>query len=404
MTRLALNDVCLNICDGVHNTVIDTPNEHYYLLSAKNIKDGCILVSSDERTISLETLEKLRRRTKLSKDDVVITTVGTIGEVALIPDNNINYEFQRSVGILKPDQKIINARFLKYVMQSSSMRTYLLNNATGAAQPCLFIGFLKKVKIEFPDISQQEKIASILSAYDDLIEKNNRKIAILQEIAEELYKEWFVRFRFPGYKTAKFKDGIPEGWNIKRLEEFGTIETGKTPSTEVSEYYGPDIPFVKTPDMHENMWTIETEEMLSTAGSNSQAKKLLPTNSIMVSCIGTGGVVSINAVPSHTNQQINSIILNDLNELEWLFFTCVSLKPTIVSYGSTGATMTNLSKGKFEKLKILYPGKLLVHKYHDKTKEIFFNIRNLMYLNKNLKIQRDLLLPRLMSGKLEVKA
>ena len=237
---------------------------------------------------------------------------------------------------------------------------------------------------------------------DDLIEKNNRKIQILQDMAEELYKEWFVRFRFPGYKTAKFIDGIPDGWEIRRLREYGNIETGKTPSTEKSEYYGTDIPFVKTPDMHNNMWTFETEEMLSEKGNNSQPKKLLPGNSIMVSCIGTGGIVSINAVPAHTNQQINSIILDDLNNLEWLFYTCVSLKETIISFGSTGATMTNLSKGKFENLKTLYPGNILVKEYHNRTNTIFTSIKNLMYQNKCLRQQRDLLLPRLMSGKLEV--
>lgn len=364
------------------------------ILSDVKTKECCVPVFSNG--ISQEGLYGYTNKAQILENAITISARGTIGAVFYRREPFL--PIVRLISLI-PDTKIVSTEFLYYYLKSIHIDGF------GTSQQQLTIPFLGKKKIKIiKDISTQKKIASVLSTYDDLIEKNNRKIAILQEMAEEIYKEWFVRFRFPGYKTAKFKDGIPEGWNIKRLEEFGTIETGKTPSTEVSEYYGTDIPFVKTPDMHENMWTIETEEMLSTAGSNSQAKKLLPANSIMVSCIGTGGVVSINAVPSHTNQQINSIILNDLNELEWLFFTCVSLKPTIVSYGSTGATMTNLSKSKFEKLKILYPGKLLAHKYHDKTKEIFFNIRNLMYLNKNLKTQRDLLLPRLMSGKLEVKA
>lgn len=235
-----------------------------------------------------------------------------------------------------------------------------------------------------------------------MIEANNRRIKLLEQAAQELYKEWFVRFRFPGHENTKFEDGFPKGWTIKRLSDYGRVETGKTPSTEIAENYGGEIMFVKTPDMHGNMFIIQTEDKLSERGHNTQPKKLLPTNSIMVSCIGTAGVVSINAEPAHTNQQINSIVLNNLNELEWLYHTCKSLKETIELFGATGATMTNLSKGKFEKLKVVDPGENLILAYHDKVKPLFDEIKSFMYQNQNLETQRDMLLPRLMSGKLEV--
>ena len=115
------------------------------------------------------------------------------------------------------------------------------------------------------------------------------------------------------------------------------------------------------------------------------------------------GVVSINSEPAHTNQQINSIILHDTLHLEWLYFTCKSLKNTIEMFGSTGATMTNLSKGKFEKLKVVDPPSQIIELYHDKTASIFIKIKSLLYINQNLIKQRDMLLPRLMSGKLEVR-
>lgn len=211
-----------------------------------------------------------------------------------------------------------------------------------------------------------------------------------------------MRFRFPGHETTRFVNGLPEGWEVKKLADYGRIETGKTPSKEEPENYGDEIMFIKTPDMHGKTFVIETEERLSKRGHDSQPKKLLPPNSIMVTCIGTGGVVAINAEQGHTNQQINSIILNDMTQLEWLYFTCKSLKETIELFGATGATMTNLSKGKFEKLKVLDPGKPLIECYHKKTSDLLSMIKKLMYQNKNLATQRDLLLPRLMSGKLEV--
>jgi len=123
----------------------------------------------------------------------------------------------------------------------------------------------------------------------------------------------------------------------------------------------------------------------------------------MVSCIGTGGVDSINMFPSHTNQQINSIILEDTNIREWAFLTLKSMKQTIELFGATGATMTNLSKGKFEGLKLLYPSDELLNKFHSITKPMFKELKSIILTNENLKRQRDLFLPRLMNGTIEVK-
>lgn len=147
---------------------------------------------------------------------------------------------------------------------------------------------------------------------------------------------------------------------------------------------------------------MEAVEKYTAELEDTLPKDIYYSVNIMVSCIGTAGVVSINARPAHTNQQINSIILNNLNELEWLYHTCKSLKETIELFGATGATMTNLSKGKFEKLKVVDPGEDLILAYHNKVKPLFDEIKSLMYQNQNLAAQRDTLLPRLMSGKLEV--
>lgn len=293
--------------------------------------------------------------------------------------------------------------YIYYLLSTDFMRNNAANSMTGASgRQRADIKFISRTKWDFPDIKTQRKIGTILSAYDDLIEKNNRKIAILQEQAQELYKEWFLRFRFPGHETAKFENGLPEGWQVKHLADYGRVETGKTPSMNNPENYGDEIMFIKTPDMHGNVFVINTEEMLSQQGHETQPKKLLPPGSIMVTCIGTGGVVAINAKQGHTNQQINSIVLHNTAHLEWLYYTCRSLKETIELFGATGATMTNLSKGKFEKLKVLDPGKHLIECYHKKCAASFTAIMQLMYQNENLTHQRDLLLPRLMSGKLGV--
>lgn len=339
--------------------------------------------------------------TKLApKGNIVIACAGqgkTRGQTSyLLDDMYIN----QSVIALETNAYVLPL----YLFYNLSSRYEELRGGSDASSTrgSITTTLLKNLSFKYPDLPTQQSIVDILFGYDSLIEANNRRIELLEQTAQELYKEWFVRFRFPGYENVQFQDGFPKSWIIKRLADYGRTETGKTPSTEIAENYGEEMMFVKTPDMHGNMFIIQTEDMLSERGHSTQPKKLLPANSIMVSCIGTAGVVSINARPAHTNQQINSIILNNPNELEWLYHTCKSLKETIELFGATGATMTNLSKGKFEKLKVVDPGEDLILVYHNKVKPLFDEIKSLMYQNQNLAAQRDMLLPRLMSGKLEV--
>ena len=296
------------------------------------------------------------------------------------------------------NEKLYDPYYLYLYLNSLDLSGY----DSGASIPSMTSKTYYSLNIELPEKKIQTKVANIIRAYDNLIENNNKRIKLLEQMAENLYKEWFVRFRFPGYEDVGFENGIPIGWKIKRIKDFGQVITGKTPSTEISSNYGDKYLFIKTPDMHDNMYVIDSSEKLSEHGNDVQKLKKLPRWSIMVSCIGTGGVVSINSKEAHTNQQINSIVLHDKNNIEWLFFVCKSLKTTIEMFGATGSTMTNLSKGKFENLKILEPNLELIDKYHMYTHDIFKEVEKLMYSNENLINQRDLLLPRLMSGKLEV--
>ena len=327
-----------------------------------------------------------------------ITIAANIADTAILkfpacfPDSIIGFT---------PNTGVSDVRFVKYYFDI--YKKHLESISMGATQNNLSIEKLESIKFRIPNIETQKKIANVLSVYDNLIENNIRRIEILERIAEEIYKEWFVRMRFPSYENTKFEKGIPEGWEVKKIKDIGEVITGKTPSTQVSEYYGSKVMFIKTPDMHGNVFTNNTEVYLSEEGSNSQTDKLIPQNSIMVSCIGTGGVVSINMQPAHTNQQINSIILNDIRLREWAYFTLKFMKQTIDLFGATGATMTNLSKGKFENMKIILPKNRILSEFNHKTKDVFENIKNLIIVNQNLVKQRDLLLPRLMNGSIGVK-
>ena len=345
--------------------------------------------------------KKVPKEKMLKRGDILInsTGTGTLGRVAY-KDDDLESTFDGHVTVLRVSDEI-NSRYINYYL--NELQSQLENLGLGSTNQLeLYAKEIVKIKIDLPDITIQNKIVDIAETYDKQIDNIQNRIDLLFELGETIYKEWFVRFRFPGHKSCKFHNGIPEDWTVARVADFGRVETGKTPSMEIEEYYGGDIPFIKTPDMHGNVFVIETDEKLSEMGSNSQKRKLLPPNSIMVTCIGTGGVVSINPIPAHTNQQINSIVLNNIEELEWLFYTCRSMKTTIEMYGATGTTMTNLSKGKFEKLKVVKPSEEIVLKYHDIVGPMIKEIKTLMYMKKALVDQKNLIVPRLISDRLKV--
>lgn len=326
-----------------------------------------------------------------------ITIAANIAETAIL---GIKACFPDSIIGFLPDKKKSDVRFVKYCLETYKLQMQGISQ--GATQDNLSLEKLRSLNFIIPPLSTQIKIANILSAYDELIENNNKSISILEAMAEQLYKEWFVRMRFPNYENTKFLKGVPEEWEIKKIKDFGKIVTGKTPFTKKEEYYNGKIPFIKTPDMHNKMFTILTGETLSQKGFESQPSQKLPANSICVSCIGTGGVVTITNEISMTNQQINTLIPKNKKNKEFLYFTLLNLKPIIEMFGATGATMTNLSKGKFQKLLVLKPDEKLIEDFHVKTESIFEEIKNLSHQNINLRKTRDLLLPRLISGKLSV--
>ncbi|QQZ29279.1 restriction endonuclease subunit S [Thiothrix subterranea] len=299
------------------------------------------------------------------------------------------------------DKSKCNVLFVKYYLDV--IKPQIKSITMGATQDNLSVSKLLTFDIPNVSLEIQNKIAGILSAYDDLIENNNRRIALLENMAEELYREWFVRFRFPGWREAEFEKGIPKGWELQRVDSLGKIITGKTPLTSNEKYYLGNIHFIKTPDMHGNMFIYETEEKLTEDGLKSQPSQILPKNAISVSCIGTGGITSITTQRCCTNQQINSIVLKNENDLEWAFYTVKGLKETIYAFGSTGTTMTNLSKGKFSGLKFICVPKYLRDEYHMLTCPMFKEIQRLTQINNMLAKTKNALLPRLISGKLAVE-
>jgi type I restriction enzyme S subunit len=305
--------------------------------------------------------------------------------------------------IIQTDPSKLLPAFLYGFLRSPRFKSQVEQLRSGVAQPQLPIRDLNKIKIPLPRKEVQERIVSILSAYDDLVENNNQRIKLLEESARLLYQEWFVRLRFPGYEHTFIVDGVPEGWEQKTLRSLGEITTGKTPSTKRREYFGGNIPFIKTPDMHGNVYVVTAEDTLSDEGAETQKNKFLDKNAIIVACIGAkAGVVSLTINKSQTNQQINAISVYEDTKTFYLYFFLKDFKEQLLAIGSSGSTMPNVSKGKFENIAVLVPQKRLLSVYHEIVSASFEQILNLQLSNQKLRAARDFLLPRLMSGEIGV--
>jgi type I restriction enzyme S subunit len=356
----------------------------------------------------IELSEKERQSVLLKKGDLLFSRTSVVadgvGKCSLIVEADEDLAWDSNIIRIRLNTAIADPEFYFYFFNSPQGRDTVKRLSSGAAVTTITGTGLSKSVVRFTQLSIQRRIAGILSAYDDLIENNQRRIKILEEMARSLYREWFVHFRFPGHDKVKMVSSplgpMPQGWEVKTIQQFGQVITGKTPSKATPEFYGEDMPFLKTPDMHGNMFILETGDRLSTSGAESQASKTIPAGSICVSCIGTIGVVSLTIQKCQTNQQINSVVLKEGVTREFLFLRMQDLKQKLENLGSTGATMGNVNKGKFESIEIIVPPDPLLGRYHQLVEPQFSQTLNLSRRIQNLRRTRDLMLPRLLSGEM----
>ena len=274
----------------------------------------------------------------------------------------------------------------------------------GSAVPSLTVPVIEDIDILLPSKETQDRVVAILKSLDDKIEVNRRINENLEQQAQALFKSWFVDFE--PFKNGEFVESelgmIPKGWRVEALTSFGRIVCGKTPSKAESSYYGGSIPFIKIPDMHNKVFVEQSEDNLSETGDNSQPAKRIPPYSILVSCIATVGLVCINTIESHTNQQINTIIPDSPTFRYYLYQKIFSLKDYLINLGRGGTATLNVNTKIFGNIKIIKPTDELLLEYDKMVSPLFNKIETIQKESRHLAQLRDTLLPRLMSGELKV--
>ena len=401
--EVRLGDVC-NIITGFPFPGKKYSKEGVRVVRGDNVTIGNLRWDTEKDKRWNEPFDKTEYYS-LQANDIVIGMDGSrVGKnKARIKKEDLPLLLAQRVACVRHNE-LAEQDYLYYNIFSKKFIDYVNSIHTGSAIPHISQKQIEDYKILLPDLETQRRIASILSSLDRKIELNNKINADLEEMAQAIFKNWFVDFE--PFKDGKFVDSelgmIPEGWKVGSLRDMGTIVCGKTPSKANSNYYGGNIPFIKIPDMHGNVFVEISEDRLTEKGSLSQIKKLIPPYSLMVSCIATVGLVSINTKPSHTNQQINTIIPYSKSALFYLYQHIKNNEEHLKNMGRGGTTTLNVNTKSFSNIRLLIPSEIALLQFHEIAEGIFKKIELNMQESRALSLLRDTLLPRLMSGELEV--
>lgn len=362
--------------------------DHPYI-RARDIKTGRIrteeLVYIDE-----QTYEKIKKYI-INSGDIAITIVGaSIGDVGFASEEVDGYNLTENAVRLTEFVDYVNSKYVFYYLNSKEGQKYMKQVAGGAAQPKLGIYKIESIPLFLPEIKVQNRIVYILSGFDELIENNQKQIQLLEEAAQRLYKEWFVDLRFPGYEDTPIIDGVPEGWHMGSIKEISTCLdkmrkplSGKTRDIQKKIY-----PYYGAADLMDYVENYLFDGIYLLFGED-------------------GTVITKDGTPVlqyvwgkfWVNNHAHVFQGNEFYSTEFLYMLCRHMKIADVV---TGVAQPKISQGRLNDKKILIPDKFLALEYSDVTKAMFTKIRNLKNRIYLLQEARERLLPKLMSGEIEV--
>ena len=398
-----LKQLCSEIVDCVNKTAptSDVPTP-YKMLRTSDIREGKINLEN-LNCVTKEVYEKWTRRGKLQKGDVIFTREAPLGEVGLVREEK-NYFLGQRLVLFRANNKMCDGRFLMYSLLWHDNKQAIISKGVGSTVAHLRVPECENIEIKVPDLDVQHRIADILSAYDDLIENNQKQIKLLEEAAQRFYKEWFVDLRFPGHENTKIVDGVPEGWRVASIADICDTVGGGTPSTKIQSYYEKgDILWVTPTDITRNfsLALLDTEKKITPEGLKNSSAKMLPAETILMTSRASVGFFGMCKYEVCTNQGFISCIPKRENLQMYLLFNLKS-RVEEIRQKAGGSTYLEISKTVFRELKIILPKDEVLAEYQKNVHDIFDEIYCRTEMIKNLVDMRNRLLPKLMSGEVEV--
>ena len=383
---------------GTDFSVEPTP---YRYIRSRDIKDGKISLE-DVAYIDKETKNKIKKYI-INSGDIAITIVANIGDVGYATQecDGINLT-ENAVRLTSFDERCVYSKYLAYYLRQDSMKSYMEGLSVGAAQAKLGIYKIEKIKLQLPSVDVQKVISSIIEKYETLIETNNKRIRVLEQMAENLYKEWFVRFRFPAHENAEFENGLPKGWLRKRADEV--------------MYFNPTLPIG-----NQSSFTIIPMEALSTTSMVLDSKSFIIQDYISGRRSQNGDTLFAKITPCLENGKTGFVmglpdgeVLGGSTEFIVLrskaltshYVYCLArsyyFRQTAILSMNGADGRQRVDEDKLKATKVVQPTKKVLEQFEKIVSPIFNEVQQVVIVNSNLIKQRDILLPRLMSGKLEV--
>ena len=289
------------------------------------------------------------------------------------------------------------------MVESSVYKEFIQQHMGGAAQPNANAQILTSYKIPLPPLPEQKRIAGILSAYDELIENSQRRIKVLETMARNLYREWFVHYRYPGHENTPLIPSplgdIPKGWEVRAFTEVANVLSGGTPKTDVPEYWDGEIPFFTPRDAPGCFYVQDTDKHVTDLGLSKCASEYYPPDTVFITARGTVGKVVLPSVSMAMNQSCYALQGKDGVTQRFLFLMTLQ-QVDYLKTNTGGATFDTIVVDTFRRMQVVKPSVEIISKFTRKVDAVFEQINTLQRQIQNLRKTRDLLLPRLLSGQI----
>ena len=390
--EVRLGDVCSELSDGLHKAPKFIVNGEYIFVNAKNLYNGYILDNDPTKKTSHE--EYLKYKKPLGKHSILYSIDGTIGNIAKYRGEKC--VLGKGACYINCNPEIVESSYLYYQLQSPHFKSYIHLMSTGSTIKHISLKTMRDYVFELPSLEDQHRIASILSSLDRKIELNNKINADLEEMAQAIFKNWFVDFE--PFKDGKFVDSelgmIPEGWKVGTLDEIADITMGQSPAgNSLNEKREGMIFYQGSSDFGFRFPSIRV--------FTTEPKRLAVVNSVLFSVRAPVGDINVTKEECCIGRGVASI-KSKYGHDSYLFYTMKSLHKLFDSFDGEGTVFGSINKKTLSAIQILLPSDGIVEQFNDIASSFDNRIRSLSDENSRLSLLRDTLLPRLMSGELEV--
>lgn len=404
-------EVIADFRNGV-NFTNDSFGKGIKVINVADFKD--FMYPNYENLGELDSEAKWHKDSFLKENDIVFVrsngNKNLIGRSLFIKDLPTNIKVTYSAFSIRLRFKFIKdicPEFYLYLFKSPIFRSILSQYGNGANISNLNQDILNNMVVPKPPLLVQQKIASILSSYDELIENNKQRIRLLEEMAEEIYKEWFVRLRFPGYETAKIVDGLPEGWEKVKADQIFDIKIGKTPPREETKWFTENkqgIKWISIRDINSSsVFIFNTNEEIVYDGISKFNLNIVKKNTVILSFKLTVGKIAIATEDMVSNEAIAhfNIINESIMNREYIY--CYLKNFQYAELGNTSSIGNAINSKIVKRMPIIKPAKNIINRFSESICSMLDEIDVLNQKNQLLQETRDLLLPRLINGKLSVE-